>query len=118
MIEWLNRVEASLQRALEVAERDDVPLQNLYMLAPIQYSQEQHTNNEMLFLAMSDANEEQVARDWSVDAQSKFQYKFHYVSSYLYCFVVAGKIDEKKYDRIMEYVNQEMELFTSDCDFE
>jgi hypothetical protein len=114
MIEWLNRAEASLKRALEVAERGDIPKQNLYMLASILYSQEFHTNDEALLQAMSEANEEQVARDCSIDDQSKLQYKFHYVSSYLYCFVVAGKIEEMKYDRIMDYVNDEMDLFTSD----
>ena len=32
-------------------------------------------------------------------------------SSYLFCFVVAGKIDEFKYDEIMEHVNQKIDLF-------
>ena len=116
MIEWLNRVEESLEKALAVAEIGGIPNQNLYMLAPNLYSQELNTNNEPLFQSMVEANEQQVARDWSLDGESKFQYKFHYVSSYLNCFVVAGKIDEKKYDRIMEYVCEEMDLFTSDYD--
>lgn len=63
---------------------------------------------------MIEANDQKVVADWSVDKDSKNQYKFHYVSSYLYCYVVAGKIDEMKYDRIMEYVCGEMELFIDD----
>ena len=31
-----------------------------------------------------------------------------------YCFVVAGKIDEAQYDRIMEFVTDRMNLFASD----
>ena len=114
MIEWLQRSEASLEKALEMAERSDMPLENLYMLVPILYSEEMHTNSEALFREISDTNEAQVQYDWSVDEKSKFQYKYHYVSSYLFCFVVAGKIDEKKYDRIMEYVTARMDVFTSD----
>ena len=114
MIEWLSRVESSLNSALDMAERGDIPLQNLYMLATILYSQEKHTNNESLLQEMSEANEEQVESDCAIDAQSKFQYKFHYVSSYLNCYVVAGKMDEFEYDRIMDYVTQELDLFTRD----
>jgi len=116
MKDWLNRVRASLENALEIAESSDIPTENLYMLAPILYSQELKTDNEALLQAMAEANEEQVAYDFSVDEQSRFQYKFHYVSSYLNCFVVAGKIDEMKYDRIMDYVCDRMDLFTSEYD--
>jgi hypothetical protein len=111
---WLKAASTSLLDALKKAEEGDIPLQNLYMLAPILYSEENNTNNETLIQEMIEANDQQVATDWSLDENSKNQYKFHYVSSYLYCYVVAGKIDEMKYDRIMEHVCGEMELFTDD----
>ena len=114
MNNWLEIATSSLADALEKAEGGDVPLQNLYMLAPILYSEKQNTKNEVLIQEMIEANDQQVAADWSLDENSKNQYKFHYVSSYLYCYVVAGKIDEMKYDRIMEYVCGEMDLFTDD----
>jgi hypothetical protein len=63
---------------------------------------------------MDAANEEQVERDWSYDENSKRQYKYHFVSSYLFGFVVAGKITEMKYDRIMEQVCNKLDLFTKD----
>ena len=81
------------------------------MVAPIIYSERQKTNTESLIQEMSETNDRQVKEDWSHDEKSKDQYKFHFVSSYLYCFVVSGKIDEFKYDEIMEYVNSKMELF-------
>ncbi len=87
-------------------------MQNLYMLAPIIYSEREKTNNESLIQEMIVANDRQVKEDWSHDENSKNQYKFHFVSSYLYCYVVSGKIDEFKYDEIMEYVNSKMNLFT------
>ena len=109
---WLNESEESLAKVLSVQKDGSIPLQNLYMLAPIIYSERQKTNDRVLLQEMIDANDEQVKTDWSYDEKSKDQYKFHFVSSYLFCFVVAGKIDEFKYDRIMEYVNSEMSLFT------
>ena len=111
---WLNESEESLAKALSMSKDGSVPLQNLYMLAPIIYSERQKTNDRALLQEMIDANDEQVKTDWSYDEKSKDQYKFHFVSSYLFCFVVAGKIDEFKYDRIMEYVNSEMSLFADD----
>lgn len=112
MSEWLDRASTSLKEALDAAERGDIPQQNLYKLAPLIYSKMHHMNNDALLQEMTEANEEQVTYECSVDDKSKFQYKFHYVSSYLYCFVVAGKIDEMKYDKIMDFVNSEMDLFT------
>lgn len=58
--------------------------------------------------------ERMVQQDLFYDKKSKDQYKFHYISSYLYCFVVAGKIDDFKYDEIMEYVTGEIDIFTRD----
>ena len=116
MNKYLNEVKQSLADAQEKAKDGSMPLHNLYMIAPILYMDKHNSNNEQLFQEMIDANDEQVTRDWSLDDRSKEQYKFHYVSSYLYCFVIAGKFDEFKYDKIMEYVSNKMDLFTNDYD--
>ncbi len=118
MKEWLDETSASLKQALDIVENGDVPHENMFMLAPIIYSQIRHMNNDVLFQEMCDANEEQVEYEWSVDEKSKEQYKFHYVSSYLNCYVVAGKMDEMKYNRIMEFVCSKMDLFTDEYDIE
>lgn len=112
MKEWLERVQKSLSMALDAVENSsNIPKENMYMLAPIFYSEANHMNNEQLFSEMAEVIEEQFLQDCSHDENSQFQYKFHFVSSYLYCYVVAGKIDEMKYDRIMDYVNGEIDLF-------
>ena len=59
-------------------------------------------------------NEEEVQRDWSSDQGSRRQYKFHFVSSYLYCFVVDEAIEEVEYDELMEFATNTFELFTDD----
>jgi len=118
MKKWLSETEESLSFALNTAKDGSIPLQNLYMLAPIIYSERQKTQNEALIQEMIRENDKQVKTDWSFDEKSKEQYKFHYISSYLFCFVVAGKINEFKYDEIMDYVNSEMDLFTNDYGIE
>ena len=114
MKKWLKEAEESLEEALLAIDDGSIPSQNMYMLASIFYSKRQNTNNSELIEEMNEAIEEQVKHDWSCDEKSKYQYKFHYVASYLYCFVVAGKFDEFKYDQIMDYVCSQMSLFTTD----
>ncbi|MBU2875027.1 hypothetical protein [Marinobacter salexigens] len=118
MKKWLKEAEVSLAEALEAERIGEIHAQNLYMIAPLIYSKRNNMNNAALIQEMVDENEEQVQRDWVCDERSKDQYKFHYVSSYLFCFVVAGKIEEAKYDEIMEYVTSKMDLFTDDYGFE
>ena len=112
MKQWVNEVEESLAKALDISKDGSIQIQNMYMLAPIIYSERHKTNNESLVQDMIETNDRQVKRDWSCDEESKNQYKFHFVSSYLFCFVVAGKIDEFRYDEIMDLVNRKLDLFT------
>lgn len=114
MKQWLEEAEVSLAEAVEAARNGNISAQNLYMIAPLIYSKRNKMLNDALIQEMVDTNEEQVQRDWAYDERSKDQYKFHYVSSYLFCFVIAGKIEERKYDEIMEFVTSKMNLFTDD----
>ena len=114
MKKWLKEAEESLEEALIAIADGSIPPENMYMLASVFYSKRQNTNNSELLEEMYEAAEEQVQHDWSCDEKSKYQYKFHFVSAYMYCFVVAGKVDEFKHDQIMEYVCGQMNLFTED----
>ncbi|WGO98109.1 hypothetical protein QFX18_19060 [Saccharophagus degradans] len=119
MKEWLDRVRASLSKAIQAVElSDDIPRENMYILAPLFYSQENNMNSDHLLKRMCEEIDEQFREDCSHDENSKYQFKFHYVSSYLQCYVVAGKIDEMKFDRIMDYVNGELELFDDGYEIE
>ena len=64
------------------------------MLATIFYFNRQNMNNDSLIKAMNDATDQMMKEAWSYDELSKNQYKFHFVSAYLFCFVVAGKINK------------------------
>lgn len=111
MNKWLTESQEALSKALSIASGSSAPLHNIYMLAPIIYAERHKTNDDVLFYIMAHETDNRVISDWSVDEESKQHYKFHFVSSYLFCFVVADKFNEFKYDNIMEYVNYKMDLF-------
>jgi hypothetical protein len=114
MDKWLKEVSSSLEDAMNKAQSGNIPLSNIYMLAPLLYAEKHHMKNQALLKGMIDEVEAQVAADYAHDEKSREQYKFHYVSSYLFCFVVAEKLEEMQYDRVMEYVCERMDLFTDD----
>ncbi|ANU38283.1 hypothetical protein RJD38_18930 [Vibrio scophthalmi] len=111
MEKWLIEVNKALLEALQAIASGDIPKENMYKLATIFYSKRNNMNNDALFESMNEEIEEQVKIDWSFDIKSKLQYRFHFVSSYLLCYVIAGKVDEMEYDRIMDYINRELDLF-------
>ena len=86
------------------------------MLAPIFYAVINKIQNYSLLQRIGEEVEDMVYEDWRHHPKSKEQYKFHFVSSFLYGYVVADKITELEYDDIMEYVNDRMDLFNSDYD--
>lgn len=118
MDKWLKEVSQSLEEAIKKAATGNIPLQNLYMLAPLMYSEAHNMRNDELLQEMIDATDAQVAADAAHDENSRGQYRFHYVASYLFCFVIAGKVEEMQYDRIMEYVCERMDLFEDGYGYE
>jgi len=111
MDDWLEEVRESLLNAMDALDSGEIPKEKMYRLAPLFFARRQNINKVGLIEEMSTANEQQIEADCSIDQESIKPYKFNYVSCYLFCFVVAGKIDEFKYDEIMEYVNQKLDLF-------
>ena len=53
-----------------------------------------------------------------VDPDSILNYKFNFVSSYLYGHVAAGILEEMAVDKIMDYINQNIDLFHPNYDYE
>ena len=60
MKKWLKETEEALSEAIATANNSAIPLHNLYMLAPIIYSEKQKTKNELLIQEMIEANDKQV----------------------------------------------------------
>ena len=116
MEKWLTLSKEALSKAEAACINGEIPRENMFMLAPIFYEEVNKTNNSSLIQRIGKAVEDMVYEDWGLHPKSKEQYKFHFVSSFLYGYVVAEKITEFKYDDIMEYVNDRMILFNSDYD--
>lgn len=114
MKKWLDEVSTSLDEAIKTAEREDIPLQSLYRLAPALFALKHGIQDEELIQQMLDEADARVTEDASYDERSWDQYRFHYVSSYLFCYVVIEELKELEYDRIFEYVNERMNLFSDD----
>lgn len=53
----------------------------------------------------------EVKRDWNNDPASRGHYKFHFVSAYLYAHLVPEIISETACEKILDYINQNWELF-------
>lgn len=111
MEEWLKESEQALACALEVIANGEVDKLDSYKIAPILYCSIRELDDNVLFETMCEVNEQQVQTDCALDPSAIQNYKFNFVSSYLYCFVVHEQIDEFTYDDIMEYINDNMELF-------
>tara|TARA_A100001391_G_C5043886_1_gene271636 strand:+ start:72 stop:428 length:357 start_codon:yes stop_codon:yes gene_type:complete len=118
MKKWLDEVSTSLDEAIKMAERENIALQSLYRLAPALFALKHGIQDGELIQQMLDEADSQVTQDASYDARSWDQYKFHYVSSYLFCYVVNEELEELEYDRVFEYVNERMDLFTDDYGIE
>ena len=111
MDKWVKESSEALERAEKMASESTLPKEELYRLASDIYSKIHNVKDESILKEMDVENEKQYQNDISVDDESRKEYKFHFVSSYLYCFVVDERIDEREYDKVMEYVNDEMDLF-------
>lgn len=114
MEKWLRLSKEVLSRAENACNSGEIPKENMFMLAPIFYAEINKTNNSSLLERIGKEVEDMVYEDWKHHPKSKEQYKFHFVSSFLYSYVVADKITEFKYDDIMEYVNERLDLFNAD----
>ncbi|MCK6263963.1 hypothetical protein KP803_11845 [Vibrio sp. ZSDE26] len=111
MEKWLIEANEALDEALSAISFGEISKENMYQLASVLYAKRNQMSNDALFEMMNNEIDEQVETDWSFDSNSKKQYRFHFVSSYLLCYVIAGKIDEFFYDEVMDYVNENLGLF-------
>lgn len=111
MNEWLKEAKEALATALSVTDDSQPADISLYRLAPEIFANKHQELNGTSLQDMRAANEEQIKQDCLTDSTAIEHYRFNFVSSYLYCFVLSKMIDRFKYDEVMEYVNDHMDLF-------
>ncbi|MCS0024037.1 hypothetical protein [Vibrio antiquarius] len=111
MEKWLTEVNEVMKEALDLVSNGELNQVNMYKLAPRLYSNRYGTISDLMLIRMFHEVEEQVKMDWYSDTQSKQHFRFHFVSAYILCFLVAGKLTQQEYDHVMSYINKEMTLF-------
>ena len=111
---WLIDVKGAYEQAivdynnggLNINEKEE-----LYKIAPLMVAQRNEIYDQEIINEMCELTSVAVNHDFSVDPESRQHYKFHFVIAYIQSHAHAGIITEMEGDQIMEYVNEQMELF-------
>ena len=109
--DWLKEIQTALMSAILQAKRESSDLEHLFELAPDYVAKNRGITNTQTIAKMRSATVKTVLRDWIRDENSRNHYRFHFVISYIDSHVTAELIDEMPADRVMEYVNDSMNLF-------
>lgn len=111
MGKWLTEINEVMEDALDLVSSGELKHVSMYKLAPRLYVNRYKVRSDLMLKKILDEVDEQIKTEWYSDPSSKQQFKFHFVSAYLLCFLVAGKVTSKEYDQVMNYLNKEMDLF-------
>lgn len=101
MEKWLTEVNEVVREALDLVSSGEIKQVNMYRLAPRLYSNRHGPMSHSMLTSMAHEVDEQVKMDWYSDTQSKQHFQFHFVSAYMLCFLVAGKLTEQEYNYVM-----------------
>ncbi len=88
-------------------------LEILYLEAPKLAALRRGINDEELIREMEAHAVEGVKRDLSLDPDSKKHWLFHFVLAYVHSHVPIEIVDELALDRIMDYINDNHDLFNT-----
>ncbi|XOV77527.1 MAG: hypothetical protein ACFHVJ_11250 [Aestuariibacter sp.] len=86
-------------------------LSNLYKLAPEIVARKRRIKSKKTIQKIIAMAELRVQEDWNLDPDSRKQYAFHFVSSYVYCHVDSGLMTELEGDRLMDIVVGGLDIF-------
>ena len=107
---WLKEVKIAYAKAEKIAQRENIELGKIYLLAGRIVAKNRSIKSEDVIQAITDWIEEDVAHGERVDPGSKDRYLFHFVSAYVHGHHVAGLLGEMECDRILEYINEEWNI--------
>ncbi len=91
---------------LDIADKEE-----FYKVAPFIAAARNHIDSDEILQEMIECTAVNAAHDFSVDAESKSKYQFHFVIAYVHAHVPPGIFTEMEADRIMDYVNDHWDLF-------
>lgn len=109
---WVSEIEEGMSKAIAFSNNNHQDIRYIWRYA-ISHAIE---SMNLTDLDTIEDIEEYVAglidQDWSCDPDSKNSYRFHYASTYIFSHVPAGYLDEMQGDRVMDYVNEKIDLFS------
>lgn len=115
---WKREIEKALSSAQKRSKEESAELECLYKYSAEYVSRARSITDKAVVEEMLQAMERDVQYNWGVDPDSKLNYKFTFVSSYLYAHVTAGIIGEREIEKVMDYLNENMELFHSRYEYQ
>ncbi len=113
--EWLDDVFDSFEECLsdfKDGKSTVTDLSDLYLLSPNVVAKNRGISDESLIVEMRNLVDENANNDFKIDPDSKKNYLFQYVIAYIHCHIPIGVLTEFEADRVMEYINDEEELFS------
>tara|TARA_R110001592_G_scaffold87091_1_gene257152 strand:- start:63 stop:524 length:462 start_codon:yes stop_codon:yes gene_type:complete len=113
---WLKECEKAYLAAVKKTVEGKVSPGQLYKLAPELVADARKINDGSIIREMEDYVEELYQSDTKLDPASKQRQKFHFVSGYVHSHVIAGLIEEMSADRILDYINDNTNLFPEEND--
>lgn len=114
MRHWRADVLSSFERAAKLYDRGESGLddwRDLYMLAPGIAAKNRGVTSPTVLNHMSEYASEGVQHDHRVEPKNKDHVLFHFTSAYVDAHVAAGLVGELEADRIMDYLNENIDLF-------
>lgn len=112
--EWLAEVKEAYEAALNEFERGELDIlekEALYIVAPLFAAKNRGIVDEEVIDEMCEHTQENAEQDFANDEESISEFKFHFVIAYIHSHVSPGLLPEMEADRVMEYVNDQWQLF-------
>lgn len=110
--QWVTEIEKGIAVAISFAEKRNEDISNIFKYAISHAVEAMGLEDLDSIEEIEEYIGELIDQDWSCDPESKNRYKFHYASTYIFSHVPPGFLEEMEADQIMEYVNDEIDLFT------
>ena len=108
---WLKEIKLAYSKAEKDVVREKVDQLETYRLAAKYVAKNRGISNPTTIENIVQWAVDEVERGKRVDPGSEQNYKFHFVSAYIHGHHVAELMGEMECDRILEYVNDEWDLF-------
>jgi len=111
---WAEEAFEAFNEALQLMEERRCIINDKYEIfrqAPLMASFKRNINGTDRGINMLSVINEIIERDFSVDSEAKYNYFFYFVFAYVHCHTFADFITEKEADNIMEYINDNYNLF-------